>query len=300
MRRDGWLATAIALAGDLSPDTATTRLRLERQVLLAWGTVRTIVWATLDTPLDATLLVVTAIVLATALALAFTPRFEAIASRLALPALLVQLAATLPVTPNHFFLELYATMILALADREGEDAGLVLAGLRWLTVIVLFVTGCQKLAWGHYVHGDFLAFMVGRGDRFADLFAWVLPATEIARLQSYDPFRGGSGPYRVTAPAFVLMSNAVWIAELVLPAALLVPRTRAAATALAVVFVLAVQLGAREMGFAILFANLLMAFAPVAASRIVATVSLAMLAVVGGMAVGVVPGGALVRAWHLW
>ncbi len=290
----------LALAADPSAESTSSRLRWLRRTLLAWGAVRTLVWTSLDAPLHAGTLTLTAIVLATAAALAWIPRYERWASRVAVPAVFAQLLATLPLTPNHFFLELYAVTILACTDGSARDDGLALAGVRWLTAIVLFLTGCQKLAYGHYLHGDFLAFMVGRGDRFADLFAWVLPPSEVVRLASYDPFRGGSGPYRVTAAPFVLMSNAVWLAELALPVGLLVPRTRTLAALGALAFVAAIQLGARELGFALLFMNLLALFAPPALARVVAGASLAGLIGIVAAALGIVPGAALVRAWHLW
>ena len=122
-----------------------------------------------------------------------------------------------PLAPNHFFVELYAVALLALVGRGARDAALALAALRWLAALVLFASGLQKLFYGHYLRGDFLAFMVGRGDRFADLFRWILPAAEVARLQALDPFRDGAGPYRVSQPLFVAVSNLVCIAELVLP-----------------------------------------------------------------------------------
>ena len=292
----------LALAGD--PADASTgsgeRLRWFRRALAAWSVARTVVWTTLDAPLDPSVLAATLVLLVAACGLAWAPRLETVASRVALPALLAQLALTFPLTPNHFFLEVWATALLAFADPAGESDALVLAGLRWLTAIVLFVTGCQKLAYGHYWHGDFLAFMVGRGDRFADLFAWVLPADEIARLGSYDAFRGGSGPYRVANLPFVLMSNLVWIAELALPAGMLAARTRTLASVAAMAFIATLQLGAREAGFAILFLNLLALFAPAPLAKAVAVTSLAVLGLVALAALGILPGSALVRGWHLW
>lgn len=233
-------------------------------------------------------------------ALAWLGRAEHHAARLALPALLVELAATLPLTPNHFFLELYAVALLALAGPAGRDAPLVLHGLRWLAAIVLFHTGFQKLLYGHYLAGDFLAFMAGRGDRFADLFRWMLPAAEVARLEGYDPFRSGAGPYRVAQPFFVLVSNAVWIAELALPFGLLARGTRLAAAAASTALVVAIQLGARETGFALLFVNLLLLFLPPRVARSLLPVFLALLGFALAAAGGFVPGRTLVEAWHLW
>lgn len=296
----GPLDRLLAVAGDPAGTDVAERLRWFRRALVAWSVARTIVWTTLDAPLDPSVLAATVVVLIVACGLAWAPSLETLATRVALPALLAQLALTFPLTPNHFFLEVWATVLLAFADRARQADALVLAGLRWLTAIVLFVTGCQKLAYGHYWQGDFLAFMVGRGDRFADLFAWVLPADEIARLASYDPFRGGSGPYRVANVPFVAMSNLVWIAELALPAGLLAAHTRSLATGAAMLFIAALQLGAREAGFAIVFLNLLALFAPARLAKGVAWTSLAALGGIALAALGIVPGSALVRGWHLW
>jgi hypothetical protein len=289
----------LARAAGPDPETAVARLRILRRFLLSWGVVRSSVWLAAGAAVDPAWLGASAIVLGVATGLAFAPRLEHLAARLALPALLAQLAWTLPLTHNHFFLELYAVALLALAGRGGADAPLVLAGLRGLTALVLFQTGLQKLLYGHYFTGDFLAFMVGRGDRFATLFEWVLPAAEAARLQGYDPFQDGAGPYRVTQPLWVLISNGVWIAETTLPFALLAHRTRAVAAGIAIAFVLALQLGAREMGFALLFGNLLLLFGPVVWQRrlfplFALLLALALVAVVFG------PTRAVVEAWHLW
>jgi hypothetical protein len=258
------------------------------------------VWLAFDPPVATALLAGSALVLTAAAVLAFVPRFEHHAARLALPALLVELALTFPLTPNHFFLELLAAALLALAGPAGRDAALVLSGLRWLTAIVLFHTGLQKLSYGHYFTGDFLAFMVGRGDRFAELFRWLLPAAEVARLESYDPMRGGAGPYRVTAPLFVALSNAVWVAELALPFGMVARATRKAAAIAAVGLVVAIQLGAREAGFALIFANLLLLFLPLQLARALLPVWLALLGLALAAAGGLVPGREILEAWHLW
>jgi hypothetical protein len=190
--------------------------------------------------------------------------------------------------------------LLAVAGRGSAGAPLVLAGLRWLAAIVLFHTGLQKLLYGHYFAGDFLAFMVGRGDRFADLFRWVLPSAEVARLAGYDALRSGAGPYRVGEPLFVALSNAVWIAELVLPLGLLARRTRGLAAAAAAALVLAIQLGAREAGFALLFVNLLLLSGPPRLARALLPVFGALLVWALAAAGGLVPGRILIEDWHLW
>jgi hypothetical protein len=182
-----------------------------------------------------------------------------VAPRVALPALLVQAALSVPSTDNHFFLELYAVGLLCLAGERDDDAWL-LGSLRWLAAIVLFQTGLQKVLYGQYFSGQLLAFLIGQGDRFALPFEWLVSAQEVARLQGYDPLRTGAGPYRVDSLLFVALSNGVWIAELALAPLLLLARTRLAATGAAIALVAAIQLGARELGFAFLFTSLLLLF----------------------------------------
>ena len=202
-----------------------------------------------------------AAVLATvAFGLVWVPGRAWLAPFVALPALAAQLALTLPLTDNHFFLELYAVGLLALAGKADEGAPLALAGLRWLCVLVLFHTGLQKVLYGHYFDGQFLAFMVGQGDRFAVAFSPIVSDAQLAALRALDPMRTGQGPFRVDSWLFVAASNAVWILELVLPAFLVHARTRAVATAAAIALVVLIQVGAREVGFALLFGNLLLVF----------------------------------------
>jgi hypothetical protein len=289
----------LALAADSSPEPAAGRVRVLRRFVLAWGFVRSAVWLAAGAPVDPSWFGASTFGLAAAAALAFVPRLEHHAARVALPALAIQLVLTFPLTNNHWFLELYAVALLALGGPGDRDAPLVLSGLRWLTAIVLFHTGFQKLSYGHYFQGDFLAFMVGRGDRFAAFFAHLLPAAEVARLQGYQPFQDGAGPYRVAQPLFVALSNAVWIAELLLPVGLLWRRTRRAAAAATIAFVLALQLGARELGFALLFTNLALLFAPAAWARRLLPAFLALLALALA-ATALAPGRALLEEWHLW
>jgi len=287
----------LALAADREPAEAAGRLRTLRRFVLAWGFVRSVMWLGAGAPVDPGWLGASAAALGAAAGLAFVPRLEHLAARLALPALAVQLALSFPVTGNAWFLELYAVALLALAGRGGHDAPLVLCGLRWLTALVLFHTGLQKVLYGHYFAGDFLAFEVGRGDRFAAPFQWLLPAAEVARLQGYQPLHEGAGPYRVVQPLFVALSNALWIAELALPFGLLWRRTRTLAAAAAAAFVLVLQLGARELGVGLLFANLALLFVPAAWARRLFPVFLALL-VVALAVTALAPGPASLEDWR--
>ncbi len=243
-----------------------SQLRAFRRFVLIHASVRSVLWLWFGSApgsfgIEGGANLVAAGVVALSGVLAFWHRSELLAPRVALPALVWQALATYPVTDNHFVLELLAVALLCLVGkRSRRDETLVLSSLRWLTVIVLFHTGLSKLLYGHYFQGDFLAFMVGQGGRFADLFGLLLPAGEVARLQGYDALRTGAGPYRVDSLPLLLMSNFVWISEMALAVLLVVRRTRLLAAACAMLLVLVIQLGARELGFALLFVNLLLLF----------------------------------------
>lgn len=285
----------LGLAGDADPDVVRAKLRAFRRFALLHGAARSWLWIAL-VPEDATpggpLAAPAAAALSLCLGLAFTRRWEQLAPRLALPVLGLQLLWTFPLSDNHFFLEVVAVTLLCLDGGEDpQDEALVLQGLQWTTALVLFHTGLQKALYGAYFQGDFLAFMIGVQDRFAAPFAWLVPADEIARLQGYDPMQTGAGPYRVAGWPLRLVSNAVWLAELALPALLLWRRTRAAATLAALALVLAIQLGAREAGFALLFGNLLLLFAPTALNARLLPVAAAAYVWALGAAAGLLPGG---------
>jgi len=251
----------LALAGDSDPELRSSKLMAFRRFLLLHGAVRSWLWLEWVPPGDQLGLRISAAVLTVCLGLSFSPRSEVWAPRLALPVLMLQLVWSFPLTDNHFFLELLAVSLLCLVSRGSEnDERLVLQALQWLTAGVLFQTGLQKILYGQYFGGEFLSFMIGQGDRFAALFGWILPPGEVARLASYDPLQTGAGPYRAESVLLIAASNLVYLAELTLPALLLARRTRFLAALVAIALVAGIQLGARELGFGLLFANLLLLF----------------------------------------
>ena len=282
------------MAGDPDPAQVAARLRGLRAFLLLYGATRSWLWLLLDAPIPG--LALSAGALTACFAASLLSRWATPATRLALWVVLFQVAQTLPLTHNHLFLELFALGLLAIVDDDaGEDGALALRALQWTTALVLFHTGLQKVLHGLYFQGEFLAFMVGQGERFAAPFQAVLPAGEVARLQGYDALRTGAGPYRVDSLPFLLVSNGVWIAEIALAPLLLVRRTRALAAAAAAGLVLVIQLAAREVGFALLFVNLLLLFAGRAPGLRLLPLW-AGLALVGlGVASGLLPWGSLLE-----
>lgn len=245
------------------PDAAQDRVLDFQRILLLYGAVRSLVWVAIA-PRDGLLLLGAALVFVVAAGLALRGGRGTFPARLALPAVLAQVAFRFPHTANHLFLEAVCIAVLALLPRRSErdEAPLALAALRLVTALVLFHTGFQKLVYGLYFQGEFLAFMAATQERFGRVFQFFLPDAELARLEALDRKETGAGPYRVAAPAFVLASNLVWMAELTLPALLAWPPTRVLATLAGIALMLGIQVAALELGFALLFVNLLLLFLP--------------------------------------
>ena len=169
-----------------------------------------------------------------------------------------------PTTANHTFLAALALGLFALLDPDrDEEAGLLVRSLRWVTAIVFFWAGAQKALNGMYFGGEFLAWMVAHGSaHWADVFGWMLPAEELARLAALPRFGPGAGPYRPDSLLFVLAANAVWVAEIALAAGLLWRTTRAAAALGAIGLVLTIQLAPNEWMFALLYVQFLLLSVP--------------------------------------
>jgi hypothetical protein len=210
-----------------------------------------------------------------ALGLALAPRLAWASAPVAAVIVGGAVARYAPDIANHTFLLFLALATLALfPGRDATERILALSTLRWLAAIVLFATGVQKVLHGTYVHGEFLAYQVASGERFATLFRWVLPTEELERLRALAPTSQpltdttvlpatlplGSGPYRFTSPFALLVSNVVYVFEMTAPVLMLVRRTRAVAAVATVVFLAFIEVGAREIMFGILFVNLVLLF----------------------------------------
>jgi hypothetical protein len=164
-----------------------------------------------------------------------------------------------PATGNHAYLELVLCIFCALLDaRRGDERTAFLRAVRWTVCVVLFYSGLQKLVHGYWFDGQYLAFSV-HTESFRPVLALLMPASELERLLA---LRGevGDGPYRVAGPLLVAVSNAVYASEMLLAAALLWRTTRAAAVAVVAALLVAIELGAREVFFGLVFASALLLF----------------------------------------
>ncbi len=165
-----------------------------------------------------------------------------------------------PMTGNHRYLELFiATLFAVLDDGKKEERRLILRSLRWVVVVVLFYSGLQKLLHGYYFRGQFLSYSLWR-DGFLAALGPLLPPGEFERLTSYAA-AVGDGPYLVSSPAFLVVSNSVWLTEIALALCLFAPATRRYAWILGCAFVIATEAVAREFLFGVEFACAIVLFA---------------------------------------
>lgn len=217
---------------------------------------------------------------------------------LAWPVVAWEVAWLFPVTANHTFLGLVVLGLCSLLDPERpEEEALLLQSLRWLAVLVFFWAGAQKLLNGLYLRGEFLTWMVAQGiERWADVFGWMIPEAELARLQSIPRFMKGGGPYRVDSALFVLAANAVWIGEIAIAVGLLFRRTRQWAALAAIALVFVIQSAPREFLFAVLYTNLVLLSVRGEWNRRLLPVFVAFYVLVFAARLGAIPAGFLVKA----
>jgi len=257
----------LSLADDQAgerPDAATFSAlqSFRRFCLLATATEA---WATLAYFRDeesAPLHLAIALWLAACTAIGWPRRFGRIATAAAAVGLGLQVVAVFPTAANHQVLAVLCLGLLALPHPdEPAERELVLRALRWLVVIGLFAAGLQKLLFGYWLRGELLAYAIWARDSFAVFFQPLLAHDEWQRLRDLRP-EAGAGPFLVDSPLLIAISNATWLAELVLPVLLLRRGTRRPAVVASIVYLTLIELGARELFFGGLMVNLLLLFWP--------------------------------------
>jgi hypothetical protein len=216
----------------------------------------------------------------------------------------VRFAFTYPDASNHYLIECLSIGVFALVDLEREEErALCLRMLGWVVVVVLFMSGVQKLLHGAYFKGQYLAYMVATTDRFRNFFRFIIPAADLAHLDSLRNavpamrFAGEQligappGPYRVHSFWFIAVSNGVWIGELTVAVGLLVRRLRPFALAGGLVLMAGILASSNELFFDTFFINLLLLFARKDLIWKLLPASLACYAYYLAVGFGIVPGG---------
>ncbi len=183
-----------------------------------------------------------------------------VATAVSAAGLAVGMGLTFPFNANHQAVQLLCLVALSLPGAGvPESRRDVLLAVRWFAVAILFWAGVQKLLWGLYIGGEFLAHRIAIDPGFAQVFGWVVSDAEIARLTGLEA-ADGAGPFRIDAWWFVAISNLSWIAEVAIAGALLHPHLRPWAWPAGLAFIFAVELAAREVLFGSLLAFLILLF----------------------------------------
>ncbi len=246
----------LAIAGTDAPDVAESKLRSFRRLILlvlaceSWHALGYIPYSS-----RAGLYGGAAAALTICALLGWRDRF-------AWPALaaagLLELSIVVSVVPenaNHQFLSLVFLALLLLVGRPGERGGsdsldvACLQAVRLIIALGIGWAGIMKLRYGYFFGAEFLSFRIATDPEFAWVFGAFVPDAEMARLVGLEN-RVGEGPFRVQAPILIAISNATWLAEILLPFGLLWSRTRGAAMMASIGLFVAIQLGAREVFFA--------------------------------------------------
>lgn len=257
-----WVDRLLEQGSDVSKSDPAVRLETLGIVLLVHGCAET--WfALFELDGGATGIVLLATAYTALLALGLVARHRRLALGLAAVVTLGQIVWSFPFVANHTFLRLFALGLLALPSPQSRrERRLIHATLGWLTAIVLFYTGFQKLVHGTYFQGQYLGYMISLTDRFGGLFEGLVPAREFARLKAIGSPVPGAGPYAVNDAVFVVLSNLIYVVEMTLGIGLLWRRARVAAIWAALGLIVLIQLGARELFFGVLFCNLVLVLHP--------------------------------------
>jgi hypothetical protein len=193
-----------------------------------------------------------------------------------------------PATGNHAYLELMLCALAAFLDPSAPgEARLYTRAVRWLTLVILAYSGLHKLAHGYYLHGEYLAFSLG-STSFRPVLRPLLAREEFARLVAFTGALG-DGPYRVQSWPLLVVSNLTWLTELALVPLLCVRRTRLVGVGLALALVVAIEAGAREVFFGLVFADAILLFASGTAQRAALPVVVAILSALTLSRLGIVP-----------
>ncbi|MBX3024184.1 hypothetical protein KF840_04660 [bacterium] len=283
-------ARLLSVTDDADRSGQAAMVRAFTLFLLAHLVVRTMQWTLRGGDWLAGRWLMTALLAGCAAVAWRRPERARAAAALALLLLCVKLAASFPTTSNHFFIELLCLGLIALCDPgDADERALLLSAARWLTVIVFFYSGLQKVLYATYFDAQFLGVSIGHKPALAWLFGWIVPAAELNRLRDLHPLVPGQGPFDIRSPGALALANGVYLFEMGAPVLLLWRRTRPYAAVAALAVIGAIEIGARELLFGILFVNLLLLFFARPVNRALLPASLAALAVLAAARVGLLP-----------
>ncbi len=160
---------------------------------------------------------------------------------------------------NHSYLELLLCLVCAFLDvAKSQERALFLRTVRWMTCVVFFFAGVQKLVHGYYFRGELLAYSIGI-EAFKPVLELLLPHDDYVRLSHYH-LKAGDGPYLVSSALILALSNATYLFEMGLVPLLVWRRTRQFAVVSGLLFLFGIEMAAREFFFGLIYINMLLLF----------------------------------------
>jgi len=167
-----------------------------------------------------------------------------------------------PDTPNHRLIEVVVLGLACLSDpNRPQERGLFFVFIRTFALLILFYAGVQKLLLGTYFNGQYLAYKTYSSISFQNLgFLWC-SKEELENLKSLPwPPYAGMGPFKLSTWYGIILSNATWILELVLPLLCFFGKRKNLWATITLAFVLGIQAMALEIEFFLLMMSLLSLF----------------------------------------
>lgn len=161
------------------------------------------------------------------------------------------IAATLLVSGTLAARELSA--MPAGEERERDAMGWLRAAT-WLLAVISVVAGVQKILYGTYFEGLYLAW----NERFDPVLEFLLSEAGREELETLR-FADAPDATRLRSPLLVAASAFVWLGEILAGALLLFRRTRLVGLALFIAIMIPTQLAALEMGFVSVMCAMLLA-----------------------------------------
>ena len=155
-------ARVLSLTDDGDRSAQAAIVRAFTVFLLCHLVVRTLQWTMRADDWIPARVTMTAALAVCALVGWWWPARTRVAAAVALGLLAIKLIASFPTTSNHFFMEFLCLALVVLCDADvGDERALLLSGARWLTVVVLFYSGVQKVLHGTYFDAQFLGLSIG-------------------------------------------------------------------------------------------------------------------------------------------
>ena len=147
---------------------------------------------------------------------------------------------------NHWFLHVWFVGGAILFLRSNPAKQLQLIGLyQFMFLTMLFWTGLQKLLHGAWFQAEFIYASIAGGDPRFEVLPYLVGDSHLIDELKEMAQRTGSGPYRSDKLSLTLLSNSVWLLEVLLPVAMLVQRWRAFVLPCIVVFFVLMQVPLR-------------------------------------------------------